>query len=145
MFQKKSWFLTLSNSNYLSVKTLHFGYIAHTDTKGNKSVEISRKNLRNEVLERIKYVKTCVMARELCLLVRTNRAVLEPSDVREVCQFISKLCKEEGCSEPSELCLKASNAIGSADEEKYLELCAQSCVKCGEARRPLPKKDGYVA
>ncbi len=39
-------------------------------------MEISRKNLRNEVLERIKYVKTCVMARELCLLVRTNRAVL---------------------------------------------------------------------
>jgi hypothetical protein len=108
-------------------------------------VEISRKNLRSEVLERIKYVKTCVMARELCLLVRTNRAVLEPKDVREVCQYVSNLCKEEGCSEASELCMKASSAIGSADEEKYLELCAQSCVKCGEARRPLPKRDGYVA
>jgi hypothetical protein len=89
-------------------------------------VEISRKNLRNEVLERIKYVKTCVMARELCLLVRTNRAILEPKDVQEVCQFISNLCKEEGCNEPSELCMKASKSIGSADEEKYLELCAQS-------------------
>jgi len=108
-------------------------------------VEISRRNLRNEVLERIKYVKTCVMARELCLLVRTNRAILEPQDVKEVCRFISTLCKEEGCSEPSELCLKASKAVDSADEEKYLDLCAQSCVKCGEARRPLPKKDGYVA
>jgi hypothetical protein len=109
-----------------------------------RKVEISRKNLRNEVLERIKYVKTCVMARELCLLVRTNRAVLEPKDVQEVCQFVSNLCKE-GCVEPSELCMKAANAVGSADEEKYLELCAQSCVKCGEARRPLPKKDAYVA
>jgi hypothetical protein len=108
-------------------------------------VEISRKNLRDEVLERIKYVKTCVMARELCLLVRTNRAVLEPKDVQEVCQFVSNLCKEAGCVEPSELCMKAANAVGSADEEKYLELCAQSCVKCGEARRPLPKKDAYVA
>jgi len=108
-------------------------------------VEISRKNLRNEVLERIKYVKTCVMARELCLLVRTNRAVLEPSDVEEACQYISTLCKEQGCGEPSEICLKASKAVGSADEEKYLELCAQSCVKCGEARRPQPKKDAYVA
>jgi hypothetical protein len=107
-------------------------------------VEISRKNLRDEVLERIKYVKTCVMARELCLLVRTNRAVLEPKDVQEVCQFVSNLCKE-GCVEPSELCMKAANAVGSADEEKYLELCAQSCAKCGEARRPLPKKDAYVA
>ncbi len=108
-------------------------------------MEISRKNLRSEVLERIKFVKTCVMARELCLLVRTNRAVLEPKDVQDVCQYISNLCKEEGCSEPSELCAKASSAVGSKDEEKYLDLCAQSCVKCGEARRPQAKKDGYVA
>jgi hypothetical protein len=108
-------------------------------------VEISRRNLRNEVLERIKYVKTCVMARELCLLVRTNRAVLEPEDVLNLCQFISNLCKEEGCNEPSELCMKAAKYIGSADEEKYLDLCAQSCLKCGEARRPVPKKDAYVA
>jgi hypothetical protein len=108
-------------------------------------MEISRKNLRNEVLERIKYVKTCVMARELCLLVRTNRAVLEPKDVEEVCQYISNLCKEEGCNEPSELCMKAVKAVNSADEEKYLELCGQSCLKCGEARRPQPKKDAYVA
>jgi hypothetical protein len=108
-------------------------------------VEISRKNLRNEVLERIKFVKTCVMARELCLLVRTNRAVLEPKDVQEICQYISNLCKEEGCSEPSELCAKAAAAIGSNDEEKYLDLCAQSCVKCGEAKRPRPKNDAYVS
>jgi hypothetical protein len=108
-------------------------------------LEISRKNLRNEVLERIKYVKTCVMARELCLLVRTNRAVLEPKDVQEVCQYISKLCKEEGCIEPSEMCIKAANAISKEDEEKYLDLCAQSCVKCREAKRPQPKKDAYVA
>ena len=108
-------------------------------------MEISRKNLRDEVLERIKYVKTCVMARELCLLVRTNRSVLEPKDVLEVCDYISKLCKEEGCKEPSELCVKAANALGSADEAKYLELCAQSCVKCGEAKRPHPKRDAYVA
>ncbi len=108
-------------------------------------MEISRKNLRNEVLERIKYVKTCVMARELCLLVRTNRAVLEPEDVQQVCQYISTLCKEEGCNEPSELCMKAANAVNLKDEEKYLELCAQSCLKCGEARRPQVKKDAYVA
>jgi hypothetical protein len=40
--------------------------------------------------------------------------------------------------------MKAANAVGSADEEKYLEMCAQSCVKCGEAKRPLPKKEVYV-
>ena len=108
-------------------------------------MEISRKKLRNEVLKRIKYVKTCVMARELCLLVRTNRAVLEPKDVQEVCRYISTLCREEGCSEASELCQKAAAAIGAKDEKKYLELCAQSCVKCGEAKRPTPKKETYVA
>ena len=110
-------------------------------------MEISRRNLRNEVLERIKFVKTCVMARELCLLVRTNRAVLEPKDVEEICQYISNLCKEEGCSEPSELCAKAAAAISSGDEEKIPKnLCAQSCVKCGEAKRPQrPKNDSYVA
>ncbi|MCX8153031.1 MAG: hypothetical protein N3E52_01195 [Candidatus Bathyarchaeota archaeon] len=108
-------------------------------------MEISRKKLRAEVLERIKYIKTCVMARELCLIVRTNRAVLEPKDVQEICSYISGLRREEGCTEPSELCRKAAEAVGSKDEEKYLELCAQSCVKCGEAKRPTPKKESYVA
>jgi hypothetical protein len=108
-------------------------------------VEISRKKLREEVLDRIKYVKTCVMARELCLLVRTNRAVLEPKDVQDTCKYVAGLCKEEGCNEPSGMCLKAAAAVGSDDEEKYLELCAQSCVKCGEAKRPTSKKDAYVA
>lgn len=108
-------------------------------------MEISRKKLRNEVLKRVKYVKTCVMARELCLLVRTNRAVLEPKDVQEICLYISNLCREGGCPEPSELCRKAADAIGAKDEKTYLELCAQSCVKCGEAKRPTPKKEAYVA
>lgn len=108
-------------------------------------MEISRKKLREEVLGRIKYIKTCVMARELCLLVRTNRAVLEPKDVQDICLYISNLCKEEGCVEPSDICQKAAEAIGSNDEEKYLELCAQSCMKCGEARRPTPKRETYVA
>ena len=108
-------------------------------------MEISRKKMRQEVLERVKYVKTCVMARELCLLVRTNRAVLEPKDVQDVCKYISGLCKEEGCTEPSEMCQRATEAIGTKDEERYLELCAQSCVKCGEAKRPTPKRETYVA
>lgn len=108
-------------------------------------MEISRKKLRDEVLDRIKYVKTCVMARELCLLVRTNRAVLEPKDVQDLCRHISVLCEQEGCSEASEFCQKAATAISAKEEERYLELCAQSCAKCGEAKRPLPKKEAYVA
>ena len=116
-----------------------------TVVKGDRKLEISRKKLREEVLKRIKYVQTCVLAREICLLVRSNRAVLEPKDVQEICLSVSKLCKEAGCEEPSELCRKAAEAIGAGDEAKYLELCAQSCKKCGEARRPTPKKATYVA
>ena len=112
---------------------------------GDLEVEISRRKLREEVLDRVKYVKTCVMARELCLLVRTNRAVLEPKDVQDICRYISGLCKEEGCAEPSGMCQKAAGAVATSDEEKYLDLCAQSCAKCGEAKRPTSKKDAYVA
>ncbi len=108
-------------------------------------MEISRKKLREEILERIKYVKTCVLAREVCLLVRTNRAVLEPKDIHDICLSISELCKEEDCKEPSEACQKAAEAVGTGDEAKYLDLCAQSCLKCGEARKPQPDKSQYVA
>jgi len=113
--------------------------------KEKTSLEISRKKLREEVLERIKYVQTCVLAREICLLARTNRAVLEPKDVREICLSISNLCRENKCEEASDLCRKASEAISLGDERKYLELCAQSCMKCGEAKKPTPKKATYVA
>jgi hypothetical protein len=125
----------------------HLSVPSHsTDHQVRKaSLEISRKKLREEVLQRVKYVKTCVLAREVCLLVRTNRAVLEPKDVQDICFSISKLCENEGCQEQSELCRKAADAVGSADEEKYLELCAQSCMKCGEARQPAPKKATYVS
>jgi hypothetical protein len=104
--------------------------------KETKGLEISRKRLREEVLERVKYVKTCVLAREICLLVRTNRAVLEPKDVHDICLSISNMCKEEGCTEPSEFCSKAAEAAGTGEEAKYLDLCTQSCMKCGESRKP---------
>jgi len=71
--------------------------------------------------------------------------VLDLRDVHEICLSISELCKEAGCQEASEMCQKAAEAVGSADEGKYLELCTQSCMKCGEARRPAPKKATYVA
>jgi len=110
-------------------------------------LEISRKKLRDEILERVKYVRTCVLAREVCLLVRTNRAVLEPKDVQQICLSISHLCKESGCQEASEVCKRASEAAGTGDEAKYLDLCTQSCMKCGEARRPQEPKAGttYVS
>ena len=86
---------------------------------GEKTIlEISRKKLRDEVLKRAKYIKTCVLARELCLLVRTNRAVLEPKDVQELCLHISSLCREAGCVEPNEVCCEAAEAVRSKNEEK---------------------------
>ncbi len=108
------------------------------------NLEESRKRLREEVLKRIEHVRTCVLARELCLLIRTNRAALKPKDVHDTCLYVSSLCKEHKCEEPSELCRKAAEAV-LTDEMKYLELCGQSCMKCGEARKPRPKKSTYVA
>lgn len=111
------------------------------------SLELSRQRLREQVLSRFKYIKTCVLARELCLLVRTNRVAFNLKDAQDCCAFISQLCSEAGCKEPSDLCRKASNAVLDS-EENYLELCAQSCMKCGEARRPrqpAKKKTQYVA
>ncbi len=110
------------------------------------SMELSRQQLREQTLGRFKQVKTCVLARELCLLVRTNRVAFNVKDAQECCKFISTLCSEAGCDEQSQLCAKAADIV-TESEEKYLDLCQQSCMKCGESRRPVQKKapNNYVA
>jgi len=110
------------------------------------SMELSRQQLREQALSRFKYIKTCILARELCLLVRTNRVAFNLKDASECCQFVSVLCKEAGCEEQSQLCGKAAEVVLDS-EEKYLDLCQQSCMKCGESRRPVQKKapNNYVA
>ena len=119
-------------------------------TKGMRSeklLRISCEKARREVLNQLNYVKTCVLARELCLIIRTHRAVLEKQDVHDCCGFISNLCKETGCKEASDLCAKAAEAILES-EEKYLALCEQSCKKCSQSkllRKPSPKRAVYVA
>ncbi len=100
-----------------------------------KTLEITRQNMRERTLDRFKYIKTCVLARELCMLVRANRVALAKKDVHECCSFIAKLCKEAGCDEPSELCSKAAEAVLGSEEE-YLNLCEQSMRKCSESRQP---------
>ncbi|MBX5326622.1 MAG: hypothetical protein ACQXXH_05890 [Candidatus Bathyarchaeia archaeon] len=107
-------------------------------------MEVSRQKLREQTLSRFKYIRTCVLARELCLLIRSNRVALEKEDVKNSCLFISKLCNEAGCQEQSELCRKAAEAL-EKNEEQYLEICQQSCIKCGESKAPLSKKNTYVA
>lgn len=98
-------------------------------------MELSRQQLREQAIGRFKYVRTCVLARELCLLVRTNRVAFNLKDAHECCSLISQLCKEAGCTEQSDLCGKAAEAV-LMSEEKYLDLCQQSCMKCGESRQP---------
>ena len=103
-------------------------------------MELSRQRMREQILNRFKVIKTCVLARELCLLVRTNRVTFNPKDAHECCAFISKLCREAGCKEPSELCSKAAEAVLTSEKE-YLAICGQSCIKCGESRQPAsPQK-----
>jgi len=112
------------------------------------ALELSRQRMRTQALDRFKFVRTCVLARELCLLVRTNRVTFNKEDAQECCGFISKLCKEAGCEEPSGLCAKAAEAVMES-EEAYLNFCDQSCQKCGESRRPSrprpPERNMYVA
>ena len=99
------------------------------------TLEISRQRMREHALNQFQRLKTCVLARELCVLVRFNRVAFDTKDVQECCSFIANLCKEAGCEEPSELCAKAAEAVPK-DENKYLQLCAESCKKCGEQRKP---------
>ena len=114
------------------------------------TMELSRQRAQKLVLDRFKHVRTCVLARELCLLVRTNRVALNKEDARYCCSFISKLCDEAGCKEASDLCAKAVEVV-MKNEEEYLNLCAESCKKCGELRRPrrprrpTPERTVYVA
>ncbi len=116
-------------------------------TSSEKYLELSRQKARKQALDQFKKTRTCVLAVELCLLVRTNRAVLEKEDVHERCGFISNLCKENGCAEASELCARAAKAV-LGSEETYMELCEQSLKKCSESRRPRrqpPERATYVA
>jgi hypothetical protein len=110
-------------------------------------LRISREKARQEALDQINYAKTCVLARELCLIIRTHRAVLEKRDITYWCSFISGLCKEAGCKEAGALCAKAAGTVLES-EEKYLSLCEHSCRKCSELRTPkkhLLGKAMYVA
>jgi hypothetical protein len=116
-------------------------------TQSEKLLELSREKARKQALDQFKNVRTCMLALELCLLVRTHRAVLEKQDVHDCCSFVSKLCKEACCEEASELCAKAAEAV-LGSEETYLELCEQSLKKCSELRQPrkkLPERATYVA
>ncbi len=111
------------------------------------TLELSRQKVREQALKKFKYIRTCMLARELCLLIRSNRAVLNKEDVKTCCSFVSKLCREAGCKEASELCVKAAEAI-MENEQEYLELCEQSCKKCSEFRQPsrrAPERITYVA
>jgi len=117
------------------------------ETRSEKWLRISWEKARREALGQINYIKTCVLARELCLLIRTHRAVLEKKDIHYYCGFISNLCNEAGCKEAGELCAKAAEVV-IISEEKYLALCEQSCKKCIDSIRPKGQpleKTVYVA
>ncbi|NIR87274.1 hypothetical protein GWO13_06775 [Candidatus Bathyarchaeota archaeon] len=111
-------------------------------------MELSRQKMRESTLSRFKFIKTCVLARELCLLVRANRVVFNAKDAHDCCAYVATLCREAGCKEPSDLCSKAAEAVLTS-EGKYLKICEQSCLKCGESRRPVssrkPSRKTYVA
>lgn len=105
---------------------------------------VKSPKMREHTLNQFKHIRTCILARELCLLLRTNGAAFSVEDTREHCAFIAKLCDEASCKEQSDLCSKAAETVLTS-EEKYLELCEQSSMKCGESRRTAPERTAYVA
>ena len=107
-------------------------------------MEIARRNIREQALKRFKHLRTCVLARELCFLVRSNRATFERKDVRDCCSYVAKLCNEAGCTEPSDLCAKAAEVV-MGNETEYLTICSQSCVKCGQSRMLESERAKYIA
>ena len=98
-------------------------------------MELTRQEMRQHALDNFKYVRTCVLARELCLLVRSSMAFLNAEDVRRFCSFIASLCREAGCKEASDLCAEAAEAVVK-DEKHHLALCEQSYTLCHESRFP---------
>jgi hypothetical protein len=113
----------------------------------DKPLELSCERARKQVLDLLKHTRTCKLALELCLLVRTHRAVLAKQDAQDCCRFVSELCKEAGCREASELCAKAADAVIES-EKTYLELCGQSLKKCSASRQPTSRsseRTTYVA
>ena len=106
----------------------------------------TRQEMRQHLLDEFKYVRTCVLARELCLLVRSSRAFLNAEDVHRLCSFIARLCREAGCREAGDLCAEATEAVVK-DEKTHLELCSQTCTLCHEGRfpaEPRPERAAYI-
>ena len=100
--------------------------------------------VRERALDQFKYIRTCVLARQLCFLIRSQRASLEPEDVQRCCGFVAKLCEDADCKEASNLCNQAANIVTSS-EATYLSTCEESCKKCGQSRRPEAGKAEYIA
>ena len=98
-------------------------------------MELTRQEMRQRALDNFKHVRTCVLARELCLIVRSSRAFLKAEDVRRFCSFIAGLCREADCREASDLCAEAAEAVVK-DEKRHLELCEQGCMLSHEGRFP---------
>jgi hypothetical protein len=102
--------------------------------------------MRQHALDEFKYVRTCVLARELCHLVRSRRAFLNAEDIRCFCSFVASLCKEAGCKEVSDLCAETAEAVVK-DEKRHLELCKQSYMLCHERRfttEPKAERAAYI-
>ncbi len=90
-------------------------------------MELAREEIRQHALDELEYVRTCVLARELCSLVRSRRAFLNAEDVRRFCSFIASLCREANCKKNSDLCAEVAEAVVK-NEKRHLELCKQSCM-----------------
>lgn len=96
---------------------------------------------RKAAVDQFEHVMTCGLAKQLCMVVGRNLAVLNPEDVQSRCELISKLCGQHGCKRQSDLCMWASQTVLN-DELKFSKLCKESRTKCNEQ---ATQTKGYIA
>lgn len=110
----------------------------------SKSMKLELQKARENTLKKLNIIRSCGLARNLCMVIRVHRAVLTVEDINKWCSFVSGLCKTvPNCTEQAELCRRAAEAV-LKDEQKYLDICMESCKKCGQFR-PNNARSIYVA
>jgi len=91
-----------------------------------------RDEVRKLILEQFRTVRTCSTSSTLCNLISQSLAVLSLEDVREMCRYVSSLCREYGCISVADECLKAAE---STSESEFLEHCKKAKSLCPKVLR----------
>jgi hypothetical protein len=109
-------------------------------------VEISRKKLREEVLDRVKYVRTCVMARELCLLFLFLLSCAPPRCFRaqKMCKTSANIsatyAKKKAAPNPAACAKTLQRQLATATKKNTSNSAPKAASNAAKQNDPNPKK-----